>query len=440
MALLCVAAFLGVASAMGARPSQRATRLESYSFAQFTEKYSRTYAAGSAEYKRREAVFQASLSRIHAVNAKNARESRPWRSDIHPFMDWTEVERKPLNSGYKSKGGRRHGGAGFLSLLSAQASTSSQSATRAKMNQTARLKMREHPRIRNQGDCGSCWAISAVEAVEAQLLQSGIDVQLSAQALIDCVPNPRHCGGKGGCDGATAELGLQFVRDYGIPVEGDLPYAEADQKCPMTLEPGASWPSARRARVSGFSSLPSNKAEPVMQALMNSGSVAIAVDGGGWMDYSSGVFDGCQKDTILSHGVLLNGYGEEGGNKYWHIQNSWGAEWGEQGTIRIKRHDNEEEWCGIDNKPQDGIACDGDPPEITVCGMCGLLYDPVLPEGARLEGGDDSSASPVSSGQQSLTPSSSPSLVEDAAAVTPGVDGANDGSQLNDVLAALGAH
>merc|ERR1719155_472238 len=62
-----------------------------------------------------------------------------------------------------------------------------------------------HIPIVNQGSCGSCWAISAVEALEAQLKKNGQGrvLKLSAQALVDCVPNPQHCGGTGGCDGGT---------------------------------------------------------------------------------------------------------------------------------------------------------------------------------------------------------------------------------------------
>merc|ERR1719265_2504738 len=101
---------------------------------------------------------------------------------------------------------------------------------------------------------------------------------------------------------------------------------------------------------------------PMMQkqtrALVNEGPVVVAVDANDWFDYDSGIFDGCSKDAILGHAVLVKGYGSENGKGYWLIQNSWGAGWGEQGHIRLLRRGAEEEesWCGIDDKPKDGVG------------------------------------------------------------------------------------
>ena len=80
-----------------------------YSFLEFTQQFKRSYAKGSEEYRRREAIFAKSYERIHLVNARNAKEGRPWSSGIHPFMDWTDAERKRLH-GYKPAT-RRDGGA-----------------------------------------------------------------------------------------------------------------------------------------------------------------------------------------------------------------------------------------------------------------------------------------------------------------------------------------
>lgn len=67
----------------------------------------------------------------------------------------------------------------------------------------------------------------------------------------------------------------------------------------------------------------------------------------------------------------------------------------------------------MDKKPQEGEGCDGGPPEIEVCGMCGILYDPVIPDGVHIEGGDSSPIAPVNIPfQESTTAVPHKSLVE----------------------------
>lgn len=201
------------------------------------------------------------------------------------------------------------------------------------------------------------------------------------------------------------------MKDYGIPFESDLAYTGKTEECPSIAS--SNWGGERRVKVEGWTHLQSNKAEPLMQSLVQNGPTVVAVDANDWFDYDNGIFNGCAKDAELGHAVLAKGYGEEAGNKYWTIQNSWGADWGERGSIRLKRHEDEEHWCGMDKKPQEGEGCDGGPPEIEVCGMCGILYDPVIPDGVHIEGGDSSPIAPVNIPfQESTTAVPHKSLVE----------------------------
>jgi len=414
--------------------------VDSYSFVQFVREYGRSYAAGSAEYLRRSALFDQSRSAIKARNAQNKAEGKSWRAGVHPFMDWSEPERKVLN-GYKPAAARHNLHRG-VSLLHENALGRSHALSNQTDLSMGGMSTEDGPALRNQGNCGSCWAISAVEAVEAHLQRRGVNPtpRLSAQALVDCVPNPQHCGGSGGCDGATGELAYGFMRDYGIPLEEDLAYTAKTETCPQQPLTGP-WPSARRARVDGWKSLPSNQAAPVMQALVNEGPVVVAVDGNNWFDYDSGIFDSCDKDAILGHAVLAKGYGTDAGKRYWLIQNSWGSGWGEQGHIRLAMHDNEEQWCGTDSKPKEGVGCDGGPSQVTVCGTCGILYDPIIPTGVRLEGGDEAvgnsgqfTADPFmpGAGEQKSTDVASPSIPQ-AAGQTAVATASSSSSQLPDV-------
>jgi len=412
------------------RRSSTRAELEHYSFERFVKDFGRDVAPGSEEYRRRSGIFEASLIEVRAINARNVKEGRLWKAGVHPFMDWTQAERANLN-GYKPSAARgagrapmARGGISFLHSGSKAFSKNSANSTwgwESSLSDSAATfsaesggwSMESGPALRNQGNCGSCWAISAVEALEAQLQKSGAGGgRISAQALLDCVPNPQHCGGSGGCDGATGELAYSFVRDFGIPLESELPYHAQTQSCPQQPLSGPWRARSSRVRVDGWTALPSNKAEPLMQALTEHGPVVVAVDANNWFDYESGIFDGCGKDAILGHAVLAKGYGSSGQNKYWLIQNSWGADWGESGHIRLIRHDDESSWCGIDNKPKDGVGCDGGPAEVTVCGTCGILYDPLYPTGVRLE---DASGSAAGGEVKMFRPDAVESAPEDAA-------------------------
>jgi len=368
------------------RPSRDQQIKTEYTFTQFSSDFDRSYVAGTAEYVHRAALFEQALVDIQKRNAQNAKEGRLWKAGIHPFMDWAHHERQTLN-GYKPS--RNKARAGFIQSSAHGRMNSTRDMDDSDFSDTVSggLSPGDGPRMRNQGNCGSCWAISAAEALEAQLQRNGLadkDTKVAAQALVDCVPNPQHCGGSGGCDGATGELAYAFVRDYGIPLESDLPYTAQTQQCPENPLSG-DYPAMTRVRVSGWNALPSNQAKPLMQALVQQGPAVVAVDGNNWFDYERGIFDSCDKDANLGHAVLAKGYGREGGNDYWLIQNSWGRQWGEEGHIRLLKRADDDSYCGTDRKPKDGVGCDGGPPEVKVCGTCGMLYDSLVPQGVRLE-------------------------------------------------------
>lgn len=223
-------------------------------------------------------------------------------------------------------------------------------------------------------------------AVEAQLKQANAswgDRQLSPQAMLDCVKNPKRCGGHGGCDGANAELAFGFLQDVGVPLEQELRFRPSRVgKCPMSQIMGG-----ERVRIAGYSRLPSNQAQHLMRAIVHVGPAVVVVAAQTWYQYKSGIFDDCPKDPNLEHIVLTKGYGAHRGKKYWLIQNSWGTKWGEKGNIRLFRHDDEDTVCGTDyhhNPDSEWIACDDGPQQVEVCGSCGILWDPVVPHGAKI--------------------------------------------------------
>jgi cathepsin L len=230
---------------------------------------------------------------------------------------------------------------------------------------------------------------------------------MSAQELVNCVPNPQECGGNGGCQGATVELAMYHMMQKGLNSEADEPYLGNDGEChnpsaavslvqnvgkgsdnqslSLTVEqlttPGriqVALPFAQESiGLLQWYRLPANEDGPLQEALLQ-GTVAVSVAGSAWAGYGHGIFDNCNADAVIDHAVVAIGFGKEGDNKYWTIRNSWGQHWGENGKIRLLRTDTPV--CGTDHQPEVGTGCIGGPSSVEVCGTCGVLYDSVYAE------------------------------------------------------------
>jgi len=260
--------------------------------------------------------------------------------------------------------------------------------------QVSWLHLNMSSQVLNQGGCGSCWAVAASTMLQAHAEIYGKPRSFSAQELVACVPNADHCGGTGGCQGATVELALGYVMRNGLADERGEPYRGVDEQCEPKRPATLLGMSGDTTKVSdgislgmrSWERLPENRYEPLMRALVERGPVAVSVSASSWFPYTHGVFDECDKDAVIDHAVVLMAYGEEENKaighteKWWTIQNSWGPEWGENGHIRLLRRDNDAaEHCGVDNQPEQGSGCEGGPKQVTVCGMCGILYDASVP-------------------------------------------------------------
>jgi cathepsin L len=185
--------------------------------------------------------------------------------------------------------------------------------------------------IKDQAQCGSCWAFSTTGSVEgANKIKSGQLVSLAEQQLVDCAGS----AGNQGCNGGLMDDAFEYIiKNNGIGSEASYPYTARDGKCKQVTSV---------ATVSKYTDVKKNDETDLMSAV-NIEPVSVAVDAESWQTYRKGVMTGlCGKQ--LDHGVLLIGYGTDGANDYWLVKNSWGTSWGEQGTIRLVRGKNE---CGI---------------------------------------------------------------------------------------------
>jgi len=363
-------------------------------FHTYIREHGRTYQPGSQEYQHRWTIFQQRLLQIETHNKKSR---RMWNATLNKLSDRTPEELAKLR-GYKRRASDvgaplAHQNSGFLSKTARAVDLS---LLPEEWGWTAFLQSMND--VRDQGECGSCWAFAASTVLRAHAELYQRDRSFSVKQIVSCTPNLRKCGGSGGCDGATAELAMDYVWKMGLTTDDDFPYDARDGNCPAQMQmPKPTLRSLLRERISldqedrkgmnfgmlGWRKLAENKIEPLLLAIYEQGPAVVSVMATEhWNQYGGGILDTCESEAVINHAVVLVGYGGTGDAKYWHIQNSWGPSWGEAGFIKLLRHDVESEnaYCGWDRKPELGTGCDGGPSEVYVCGSCGILYDSVVPQ------------------------------------------------------------
>lgn len=351
----------------------------SMTFTDYMWKYGRTYQAGGDEYNKRLALFEARVSDFSAHNSKDGL----FQMGINHLTDWTEEELAVLR-GYKPSK-QPSTAAGMPQLSRNWESVVEERGIGIKdlpdsFNWAGHLTSLKS--IQDQGSCGSCWAVAATTVLRTYTELYSTYQELSAQQFVSCTPNPNQCGGKGGCQGATAELAYAYIMNASVFTESEFPYTASDEQCPQNSKKGLGHPTESLGMI-GWEKLPENKLEPLLLALYLDGPVAVSIAAdSSWSWYWSGIMDSCKAEAVVNHLVTLVGYGELLGNKYWLLQNSWGGYWGEKGYLRLLRrdHDKEAAYCGWDDKPEDGTGCTGGPSKVWVCGSCGILYDGVVPK------------------------------------------------------------
>lgn len=332
-------------------------------FESFVEKYSRAYTNGSHEYIQRLAIYQ---RRTSEAAAQNSRPDRLWTAGVNHLWDWTDAELSKLH-GWSRSARPDSSGSGSSRFAGHAVSRRSEFLIQKETVLPAEKSwahLASAKNVRDQGGCGSCWAIATATMLEAHTEIHSTKRTFSVQQMVSCVPNPNECGGTGGCQGATAELAMDWVMSKGCAREDEVPYTATQPPCSNTqAQPtlaNASHAGGLEWGMRGWERLPVNQYLPLMRALVDRGPVAVSVAATSWHTYAFGIFNGCVADAIIDHAVVLDGYGQENGVKYWLLQNSWGKGWGEHGFLRMLRRDNDAEMCGIDNKPELGSGCKGD--------------------------------------------------------------------------------
>ena len=192
--------------------------------------------------------------------------------------------------------------------------------------------------VKNQGQCGSCWAFSTTGSVEgAYAIKTGKLVTLSEQQLVDCSSD------NNGCSGGLMDNAFKYVEEYGLEGETEYNYTAHDGICSYNR-------SLANVKINGYQDVPKNDEMALMAAVARQPvSVAIEADQSIFQFYSRGVIAVKDCGVQLDHGVLVVGYGVENSTKYWLVKNSWGESWGDHGYFKLERTNSSDSQgtCGV---------------------------------------------------------------------------------------------
>ena len=277
---------------------------EDYKFMNYVSTYGKRYGT-KAEFEFRSNIFKNNLKKIEEWNSADNTHTL----GINEFTDKTETEMKKM--------------LGFKQDKYQQKKVKVLDESNLSDSVDWRTKGAVTP-VKNQGQCGSCWAFSTTGAVEgAMFLSTGKLDSYSEQQLVDCSGSY----GNMGCNGGLMDNAFKYIEKTPLETESEYPYTARNGKCKSS--------GSGSGKVASFYDVTPNSVAQLKAAIQKGPtSVAIEADQFSFQSYTSGVITkGCGQQ--LDHGVLAVGYGTENNIDYFLVKNSWGASWGDQGYVKI---------------------------------------------------------------------------------------------------------
>ncbi|KAL0893673.1 hypothetical protein ABMA27_013831 [Loxostege sticticalis] len=300
-----------------------------HAFGTFKKKHNKNYFEG--EHEMRKTIFRKNMRLITQTNRKNL----GYKLAINQFADRSPAEM------IKHKGlqARPRGKVGTVPFP----------YTKAELDELANNLPKEYDTrmyglvtpVKNQETCGSCWTFGTTASMEGALARStGRLVTLSNQALVDCAWG----FGASGCDGGTDNAAYEWMMAFGMPTEAEYgQYTNSDGFCRIEN-------MTKTFPIRGYTDVSPFSINALKVALVNHGPLSVSVNvNDAFSLYSSGIFyDASCEPTSLNHEVTLVGYGEDNGQTFWILKNSWGKKWGVDGYMHISALDNT---CGVTTEP-----------------------------------------------------------------------------------------
>merc|ERR1712048_738201 len=260
-----------------------------HAFFRFIAEHNRQYAT-RGEYHHRLHHFSKYLEFVEEHNSQNG---NTWTVGINQFADYTPEERRAMN-GYKAELKKKN--------PVAKLNTS---------NLADSMDWRDKlPAVKNQAQCGSCWAISAVAAMEgAHAIATGSVVSLSEEQLVQCSTV------NSGCNGGLVDYAFEYAEKTPMVTEDSYPYTSGTGitgTCNKSMEEGGA------VSVTSYHDAPADKSGAALKAALNKQPVSVAIEADriAFQGYTGGVITGSACGTQLDHGVLAVGYGTEDGEDY----------------------------------------------------------------------------------------------------------------------------
>jgi cathepsin L len=203
--------------------------------------------------------------------------------------------------------------------------------------------------VRDQGQCGSCWAFATTANAESVwAISTGKLLDLSEEFLVDCASGPGYYNM--GCNGGQPDSAFKYMINNGQCTEASYPYKAGVTKtagtCQKCTSAGVSFSSC-------YDVTPKDQVALAAAVSKHPVAIAIEADTRYFQSYSGGILDSTSCGTNLDHAVEIVGYGSQNGVDYWTVRNSWGSSWGEAGYVRIKKTSstNDIGICGVAAEP-----------------------------------------------------------------------------------------